>query len=47
MAVEQSVNRNLRSIERNIGRIGLAAGAIAAAGALSAIPYAIPSYSYW
>jgi hypothetical protein len=46
MTVEQRVNRDLRSIERKIGGIGLA-GAIGAATALSAIPYALPTVAYW
>jgi hypothetical protein len=46
MAVELTVDRELRSIKRSIGRIGIA-GAVGAASVLSAIPYAIPTVVYW
>jgi hypothetical protein len=46
MAVEQTVDRELRSIKRSIGRIGIA-GAAGAASVLSAMPYAIPTVVYW
>ena len=47
MSFEDKFNRELRSIMRSIGGIGLAGAAAGAASVLSAIPYAIPTSVYW